>query len=168
MSPREILSEVLVALDKGNYDKVLSLLSGDFKFSGPVPEPVGANEFVAFERALRAALPNLRHNGKVYSEAEGEWVRGEVRVTGTHKSVLDMPAIPPVEATGKKIKLPTERWVALVRDGKIISFAAEVGPDGGLIGILKQIGRADLADCLLAKGSDCRTYGEQAATEAHY
>jgi ketosteroid isomerase-like protein len=167
MLSTDVLTEMFIALDKGDDDKVRSLLDRDFEFSGPAPEPIGAEEFIAFERALHQALPNLRHNGVVYSEDSGDWVRGEVHVTGTHRGVLELPMLPKVIPTRKKVTLSPERFLALVRDGKILSFAAEVGPDGGLIGILKQIGRKDLADCLGIKGADCRTIGQDLSAGTH-
>jgi hypothetical protein len=122
-----------------------------------MPEPVGADEFIGFERAIRGAMPNINHNQVILSEDIGGWVRGKVRVAGLHTGTLDLPFLAKVGPTKKSIQLPTERWTALVKDDKIVSLKVEVGLNGGLIGILKQMGRQDLVNCLGAKGADCRT-----------
>jgi hypothetical protein len=167
MSTSDLVKEVFNALDDGDYDIVSANLDRDFKFSGPTPNPIGKQEFIAFERALRRAMPDLKHNCSVLWEGKESEARGEVRVTGTHQNVLDLSYVPKVEATSKRVKLPTERWTARVKNGRIVSFAAEVGPDGGLLGILKQIGREDLADCLRTKGGDCRIYEESKSMGLH-
>jgi ketosteroid isomerase-like protein len=160
MTSKDILNQAFKALDNGDYDTVSSLLDHNFRFSGPTPYPLNAQEFIAFERAIRAAFPDVRHNGTVRSESADGWVSGEVRVTGTHKAALEMPYIPKIGATNKKFKLPTERWSAQVQNGKVVSFSADVPADGGLVGILTQIGRDDVADCLKTPGADCRTLPE--------
>ncbi len=162
MSSSDVLKELLQTLDTGGYDKARTLLDKDFKFSGPMPGAVGRDEFIAFEKSIRTAMPDLKHNGVISWEGRTGEVRGEVRIAGTQTGSLDMPYIPNVNPSNKAVKLPTERWTANVKDGKVISFAAEVGPDGGLLGILKQIGRDDLADCLRTHGLDCRLYEENA------
>jgi hypothetical protein len=79
-----------------------------------------------------------------------------VRLTGTHEGKVDVRWVAPVAATMKKISLPASKWQARINNGKIVSLSAEVPPDGGLIGMLLQIGRKDLADCLRTPGADCR------------
>ncbi len=155
MSSAEVIAETFAALDAGDYETAAGLLDREFEFSGPTLQPLGAKEFIAFESALRSAMPNLKHNCLVYSTEDGDWVRGQVQIAGTHRRPLDLPNLPILAATRKRVKLPAERFVAVVRDGRIVSFAADVGPDGGLMGILKQLGRDDLADCVGAGGRDC-------------
>lgn len=52
-------------------------------------------------------------------------------------SPMEMPVIP---ATGKAFKLPVEHTNVAVEDGKIVRVHAETPADGGLTGILQQLG----------------------------
>lgn len=51
---------------------------------------------------------------------------------------MGMPTVP---ATGKAIKLPVEHAECTVEGGKIVKLhVGDVSPDGGVPGILKQLG----------------------------
>jgi ketosteroid isomerase-like protein len=160
MSSAEIVSEVLTKVDSRDWDGAAVLLDADFEFVGPTPKPANAAEFIAFQKAVHAGFPDFRHNHRIYSE-DGDWVRGEVRVRGTHTQTLSVEGLPPIEPTGRYVENPTERFLALVKDGKLTHLAVEVTPDGGFAGLLRRIGRADLADRLIGPAA-----GAAAPTEA--
>jgi ketosteroid isomerase-like protein len=156
MTAKDVMSSLFKALDSGDYITASGLLDRDFKFTGPAPTAMNAQDFINWERALRTAFPDIRHNAVIRGEKEGSRANGEVRLTGTHEGKVDVRWVAPVAATMKKISLPASKWQARINNGKIVSLSAEVPPDGGLIGMLLQIGRKDLADCLRTPGADCR------------
>ncbi len=157
MSPTEAIRKMIAAVEAGDYSGVAGVLDRDFTFAGSAPHPLGRGEFLEFARAIHGALPDVKYNLKITAEKDSEWVRGEIRFTGTHAGELDLPYLPKVPATRRSVKIAAEKFVAKVHDGKIVSFSIETGPNSGLMGILKQIGREDLADCLRAGNVDCRT-----------
>ena len=54
--------------------------------------------------------------------------------------VPPMPNLPRVAATGREIALPTEALELTVSAGKLSSLKVENVPNGGFLGILKQMG----------------------------
>jgi hypothetical protein len=156
MSNSEIVGELFGALDAGNDDAARGCLDKNFMFSGLTPAALDGREFVAFVRSLRQAMPDLKIHAVATWEGPAGEVRGESRIGGTHRNALDLPFVPKVNATNRVVTLPTEHWTAYVRNGKVASLHSEVGADGGLPGLLVQLGREDLANCLRTKGIDCR------------
>ncbi len=51
-----------------------------------------------------------------------------------------LPGMPPVPATGKKVVLPEEKHEYTLKDGKLVRLVVESPPDGGVPGMLAQIG----------------------------
>jgi predicted ester cyclase len=83
------------------------LLSSDFTFSGPVPQPINGTQWLAMQQNLATAFPDWKFNVADLRE-EGGKIRGAVQITGTHKGELDLSTLgmPNVPATGKAVKLP--------------------------------------------------------------
>jgi hypothetical protein len=63
-------------------------------------------------------------------------------MTGTHTGTFVPPirALKPIKATGKKVVLPEQEFVYYVDSGKIARIVSEPVPDGGIPGLLKQLG----------------------------
>ena len=92
-------------------------------------------------RALYAAMPDLRFNASGF-QASGSGVRFGVALTMTHTGTLDLAplGIRAFAPSGRSVMLPPESATVLVRDGKLASWANVTPPDGGLVGIARQIG----------------------------
>jgi len=136
-----IVRSVITAIEAGQFAQARSLLHDDFSFSGPVPQPIGPDAWLGVHRALYAAMPDLRFNASGF-EATGSSVRFGVALTMTHTGTLDLAplGVRAFASTGKAVKLPPERATVVVRDGKLASWANVTPPDGGLVGIARQIG----------------------------
>jgi hypothetical protein len=52
------------------------------------------------------------------------------------------PGMAPIAATGKKIELPQDQVECTVRDGKVATMKVASETDGGITGIVAQIGHA--------------------------
>lgn len=138
----DLVLELLHAEEEKDFDRVMKLLTNDFMFSGPVPKPIGVKEYIDVHRVLLAAFPDWRHNFTVIKEDENE-VTGKVRITGTHTRDLTLPFIPNlgvVQATGRRISLPEEKVHIKLKGNKIARFDVEAVPNGGVFGLLSQIG----------------------------
>ncbi len=141
MSKTDITNAFSAALEAQDFDKAAYYLSDDFTLSGPTPQPVGKQEFLAIQRAVESAFPDWSFNVHDVRE-QGENVIGAVHITGTHTRdlVLPIPGIPTIPATNKTISLPEEHLVFTFKGEKIANLTSDNVPGGGLPGVLAQIG----------------------------
>ena len=141
MSKTEITHAFSTALETQDFDRAAFYLSDDFVFRGPVPQPIGKQEFLAIQRAVEDAFPDWSFNVHKVQEW-GEKVTGAVQITGTHTRdlVLPIPGMPPIPATGKKVSLPEEQLEFTFKGEKIASLTSDNVPGGGIPGVLAQIG----------------------------
>jgi predicted ester cyclase len=141
MKALEMASKLLQAIESKDTTAAAKYLSADFMFSGPVPQPINAHDWLAMQQNLSTAFPDWKFNATDLREENGE-VRGVVQITGTHKGELDLSSIgmSKVPATGKSIKLPSEKITIGVTDGKITSLTSAATEGAGVMGILSQLG----------------------------
>ena len=141
MTVEEITRAVLVAQEAKDWDTMASYLSDDMVFSGPIPEPMNREQFLGLIQLMAAAFPDWSYNLSDV-QVTGNVAHTTHQVTGTHTGDLDLSpmGMPTIPATGKAFKLPVEYADITVEDGKIVRFHAAVSDDGGLMGILQQLG----------------------------
>ena len=137
----EITRALFAALESGDKDTALSYLSDDFVFSGPVPEPIGREQWMGLQGRLSAAFPDWSYNLSDV-QVRGDVARTTHQIAGTHTIDLDLSAmgLPVVPATGKAIKLPLEHADLTFEGGKVVRLHADASADGGLPGIMQQLG----------------------------
>ncbi|MFQ6607651.1 MAG: ester cyclase [Fidelibacterota bacterium] len=142
MDNTNIVSALMSAVESGDYETASSYMSEDFTFSGPVPEPVSGAAWLDLHKRLKQALPDFSFNTSDIEETESG-VKMTVSMTGTHTGDLDLThlGIPIIKATEKSLVMPKEHPVMTVHEGEVISLhVADVGADGGVRGIVKQLG----------------------------
>ncbi len=141
MTAIEMASKLFQDIEAKNTTAAAMLLTDDFTFSGPVPQPISGREWLAMHDSLNIAFPDWKFNASDMRE-EGGKVHGAVQITGTHKGELDLSALgmPNVPATGKSIKLPREEITLTVSNGKFSSLDTPPIDGGGVMGILSQLG----------------------------
>jgi len=141
MNEITIAKKALAAVEAGDIDKLATYASDDLTFSGPVPHPLVKEQFLGLMRALVTGIPDWNFNASSYQEHNGKVII-KVQITGTHTHELPpiMPGMSPVPATGIAVALPKEILEVTIKDGKITNMNAIVPPDGGVPGILRQIG----------------------------
>ncbi len=141
MKPIEIVRTAVEALEKGDFEKAHRYLSENLRFSGPVPEPIGREEFEGVMRALLAGIPDWRFNGRDLRE-EGGKVKLTVSITGTNSRELPpvFPGLKSTPPTGRKVHLPEEHLEFTLKEDKIERIEADRVPGGGVLGVLKQLG----------------------------
>ena len=141
MELQEVAQAFADAFNAGDWDAVASYLSDDFQFSGPVPEPIGAAEWLGISRVFQVAFPDINYNLRIVG-VEGNVVKTTSQVSGTHTGQLDLSAlgmgvVPP---TGKSFSNPEELGQAIVEGGKVTSIHFPSGEGSGVGGILAQLG----------------------------
>ena len=141
MNKREIVQTLLDSVQKGDFEKAKSLLSDDFQFSGPIPEPVNREAWLGMSSSLKTAFPDLDYRFKVIG-ADDDVVKTTSQLSGTHNGSFDltnmnMGVIP---ATHKAFSAKLEKTKITVKENKITSWAVEPTQGAGLNAILDQLG----------------------------
>ncbi|HEY7349548.1 MAG TPA: nuclear transport factor 2 family protein [Ktedonobacterales bacterium] len=139
MSKLDLARKSLQAFSAGDVATVSSLMADDYSFMGVTPQPLTKQDFLGFMQAMNAACPDFTFN-ETGAEESGDTATIRHRITGTQTGTLALPGMPPIPATGKKFALPEETSVFTFKDGKIVQYLAKPAPDGGLPGILRQLG----------------------------
>ncbi len=143
MSAQQTVENIFKTVEAKEYNRALAQLSDDFTFSGATPKPLTGQEWIGVHRALGAAMSDFSFDYRTI-KAEGDRVWGMLEITGTHDGEMVPPIanLPRIPATGTKVHLPAEHVELTVNGSKITSLAVESVPNGGLLGILQQMGVA--------------------------
>ena len=141
MDPKATVQTLLDAVQKGDFEKAKSLLSPDFKFSGPVPEPINGEGWLGMSKSLKKAFPDLDYHFKVESMT-GDTANVSAKLQGTHRGDFDltnmhMGVIP---ATNKSFAAAQEHGKVTVKGDKVTSWANQTIAGAGLMAILGQLG----------------------------
>ena len=139
MSNIDLVKAQQAAWRARDWDTVAAMLTEDFVFSGPVPQPVNKEAFIGLGKALLAAIPDWDFHTRDFRE-EGDKVYATDAITGTHTGTLAViPGVPPVAATGKSIKA-TEGHETFTFRGNLVSQFEVQAPGGGVAEIYAQVG----------------------------
>ncbi len=143
MNAQQITQKVLKAIEDQDWNAAQALLADEFTFTGAVPEPINGAAWIGVHRALAHAMPDFRFN-YVATGGDDGLAEGVVQLSGTNTGelALPIPGLPRVPATGRKITNPRERVSVRARNGKLVNYEVEHVSDGGVAGILKQMGVA--------------------------
>ena len=141
MDVQELTTTFQAAFEAGDFETTASYLADDFVFSGATPEPIGAQEWLGMSMALKAGFPDLAYNFSIES-IDGNVVTSSAQLTGTHNGDLDLSAMGMgvIPATGIAVTNPRESNEAVVEGDKLKSLHVHSSPDGGVMGLLAQIG----------------------------
>jgi predicted ester cyclase len=141
MDTKATVQSLMDAVQMGDFEKAKSYLSSDFKFSGPVPEPIDGAQWLGMSAGLKAAFPDLDYHFNVEG-VNGDTVNISAELEGTHKGELDLSSMQMgvIPATGKSFKAAHEHGKVTVRDGIITTWAVEPTEGAGLMAILGQLG----------------------------
>ena len=141
MDPKETAQTLFNAIQASDFEKAKSLLTDDFIFSGPVPEPINGPAWLGLSANLKAAFPNLDYQFKIEG-VDGDTVNTSAQLKGTHTGNLDLTAmgmgvIPP---TNKAFAATRESGKVTVQGEKIKALFNEPTEGAGLMAILVQLG----------------------------
>jgi len=135
------VKSLMDSIQKGDFEKARSVLSKDFKFSGPVPQPINADEWLAMSLSLKRAFSNLDYQFHTVS-AEGDTVKISAQLKGTNNGDFDLTGMHMgmIPATKKSFSAAREQGKATVKGDKVTSWAFEPTTGAGLMAILGQLG----------------------------
>jgi hypothetical protein len=140
MTNSEVAIAATAAFENGEQARAESYLAEDFIYQGTFAKSLDRTKYLALMRALKKGFPDFRLNLKIISEDSAGRITATMDPTGTHLGVFDPPGIRPVQPTGQLVALPRHRWYFSFAGGKISQIELEDASQGGLIGLLEQIG----------------------------
>jgi hypothetical protein len=129
------------ALEANDLESAASKMANGFTFSGWTPEPLAKQNFLGVIEGLKAGIPNLKFNLRNLQEHESS-VTGTIQVTGYQSNSFVLPplGLPPIPQMAGKISLPPENISYTVANGLIERINVQNSPEGGIRGILRQLG----------------------------
>ena len=141
MNNSEILQKWGESTMNGDWETYNTLTSNDFQLIGPGPEPLDKQAYLGWIKSVVEA--NTNHNNNLDLTAVSDNVfEGTVQMEGTHSQDWDLSfmGMGIISATGKSWKNPKENLTVTIRDGKVVKCEVEIPENGGIAGILKQLG----------------------------
>lgn len=141
MNAKTTVKTLTDAVQTGDFKTAKSLLSDDFKFSGPVPEPVNREQWLGMSANLKTAFPNLDYHFALVG-ADGDVAHISAQLSGTHSGSLDLKAMGMgvIPATGKSFSAALEHGDVTTRGDKVVSWANQPTEGAGIMAILSQLG----------------------------
>ncbi len=143
----EIVTAFMEALEAKEFDKAATYLSDDFQFTGSTPRPLNKDQFIRLSSELAEGMPNLSYHFHDLQEVDelqgvGSRERATIQITGTQVNSFELVplSLPPIPETGLPVSLPEAHWEYLVRGDTITAIDVEQVPDGGISGLLQQLG----------------------------
>jgi hypothetical protein len=141
MDPKETIQALMDAVQAGDFEKARSFLVGGFFSDASLVSMVLTWHWTNIGEKLKEAFPDLDYGLHIESVDESV-VKFSTQIRGTHTRdlALTMLTTGVIPATNKTIASPREYGIAVVRAGKVISWAMEKMNCTNLTTILAQLG----------------------------
>ena len=141
MDAVEATKKLFALIESRETGAAAELLSDDFTFSGPVPDPINGAAWLGLHDRLNDAFSDFSFNLRDAQQV-GDAAQVTLQLSGTHSSELDLSALdmPNVPTTGKSFELPPESTTVTIEGEKITSIRVAAVEGGGVMGILSQLG----------------------------
>ena len=129
------------AVQKGEFDLAGSMLTDNFEFRGPIPEPINKKTWLEMSVNLKAAFPDLNYHFKVIG-TDGDIVRSTTQLSGTHTGTLDLSNISlgSTLATNIPVSVKMSKTRITVKNDMITLWVDDPVDGAGLTAILVQLG----------------------------
>ncbi|KAL6779658.1 hypothetical protein ACKKBG_A13205 [Auxenochlorella protothecoides x Auxenochlorella symbiontica] len=125
-----------------NQDVLANTLSDDFKFSDR-DRVYTKDEFAQVLKSVKAAIPDFQWHASTdgLADKKDKKARVEVRITGTHTGApLAFPGLKEVPSSGKKVDLPSAKYLVSVEEGRITSIEADRESGSSLLSLYAAVG----------------------------
>ncbi|MFX0116955.1 MAG: ester cyclase [Candidatus Hodarchaeota archaeon] len=134
----KLAREFFKASEDEDLDKIARMITDDFQFVGPLPEPLNKTEYLGFLESLMPAFSDWRFNLSSCEEVDDK-VSCFSSISGKHTGELAPPNMNPIPATNRTFKLPKETTTLVFSGDKISKLESAASEDGGMSGIIKQL-----------------------------
>ncbi len=140
MNKRETVQALMDAVQKGDLEAAESMLTDDFQFSGPIPEPINKEAWLRISSSLKTAFPDLDYHFRVIG-TQGDVVRTTSQLSGTHSGSFDLTGLNMgvFPATNKTFVATREKTKITVKENKITAWVVEPTQGAGVMAILQQL-----------------------------
>lgn len=137
----EIVKMFMNALEANEFETAIEYLAADFLFSGWTPQPLNKEGFMAVIEGLKDGMPGLIFNLHNVQDEENH-VTGTLHITGYQTNSFALPQLnlPHIPQMARSVSLPTEDVEYSLENGQIESMRVQQVTDGGLKGLLHQLG----------------------------
>lgn len=141
MDSKATVQTVMDSIQTGDFVKAKSLLSNDFQFSGPVPQPINGEAWMGMSASLKKAFPNLDYHFHIES-MDGDTAKVSAQLSGTQTGEFDLTGMNmgTIPATNKSFTATKEYGKATVKGDKVTSWANTPTEGAGVMAILGQLG----------------------------
>src|SRR5947209_7148847 len=139
MNPEQLIRESLSAFNARDESNAYNNFADDFVANNFMPQPIGLEEFKALNAANLAAFPDWHFDIKQV-QVQGNKATVTVQVTGTQNGPINMPGMPSIPASGKKVSVADKFICTIGDDNKLHQMDFASPPDGGFAGVMKQLG----------------------------
>jgi ketosteroid isomerase-like protein len=143
MNKRETVQALLDAVQKGDFETAKSMLADDFRFSGPIPEPIDREAWLRMSANLKAAVPDLDYHFRVIG-TQGDVVRATSQLSGTHPGPYQPTGMNrgTVSPTDRTFEARLEKTRITVKENQVTVWVVDPAQDAGMKEILDQAGLA--------------------------
>ena len=149
MNAEELVTSFMTSLEAKDFDTASTYLADNFIFSGWTPQPLATEQFLTVMSGLKEGIPNLAYHFHTIHDRrdpqdtlQESYVKVTTRITGiqTDSFILPPLGMPPIPQMAGTISMPEETWSFMLANDKITRIAVGHVPDGGIQGLLHQIG----------------------------
>jgi len=125
----------------GDWDDFNALCADDFTLIGPAPEPLDKQAFLTWVKSVYYGNTKINNNVEII-ESSGDTVKCNIQMEGTHSNDWDLSfmGLGIIPATNISWKNPKEEMIVSLRNGKVANIKVFVPEDGGISGIMSQLG----------------------------
>ena len=137
MSVEQVARDVVMNMTV--LDKVKTMVTADAMASGGVlPAAIPITESLKVTAGLLTAFPDFKIDiQKLTVDGDRAWVN--VKWTGTQTGPLNLPGMPAIPASGKKVSVE-DAYVVTVKGEKVSHFEIQSPANGGIPGAIAQLG----------------------------
>jgi hypothetical protein len=139
-SPIELAVQFFEHIEAARWTDVANMLTDDFRYFGPMPDPVDKETWLDLLESIRNACPDWAFHVKKMSES-GNSVNAKIHITATQTKILDLTpmglrSIPP---TGMYFELPDENTRLVLKSDKILELHVNPAIHGELMKVLSHL-----------------------------
>jgi len=143
MSAEQVVRDFLNTFETQGVEPAIPYLADNLGLSAVNPPLQGGKqEFIGQGALIKEAMPDYRW-GVQTMNTQGNQITVTMRWTGTHSGILRLsgfvPGAPDVPPSGKKLSV-ADKFIFTVQGDKITRVHIDSPTDGGLVGMLQQLG----------------------------
>jgi predicted ester cyclase len=141
MTLEQIVRETLSAIEAHNLSNAGAYTADNLTVNDPtlkLSHPLDKRAFFSQMDAILQAFPDWKYNVRAMT-TQNDQVIATVEATATHTNPLQLPGMPSIPATGKRISVP-DQFIFTLKDNRITAITIDSPANGGAAEMLRQLG----------------------------